>query len=305
MKTPGFVQKTLAKIAANMMYKPSGFARPSRKTVMTRESKSQGMDLEAVYSEFETEPFTLANDGIEIPAEYHPVPDARGVAILAHGFGQNRYVITPQARLFHDMGYSTVIFDQRHFGVSKAPCCTFSVKETDDLIALIHWVKDRCGADTRIVVLGVSMGAMTVMHAMARTDEIDAAIEDCGPATMERILEPFAQAFFKEPNPYLRGVISETSAKYGAPMEENRPIDDVAKSSIPLLVIHGEADSLVTVQHAKDIMAVAKNPLSRLRTFPGREHAYSIQDYELYRCILREFLDDVFHNENRDGWTAE
>ena len=294
MKTPGFVQKTLAKIAANMMYKPSGFARPSRKTVMTRESKSQGMDLEAVYSEFETEVFTLANDGIEIPAEYHPVPDAKGVAILAHGFGQNRYVITPQAKLFHDMGYSTVIFDQRHFGVSKAPCCTFGVKEADDLIALIHWVKDRCGADTRIVVLGVSMGAMAVMHAIARTDEIDAAIEDCGPATMERILEPFAQAIFKEPNPYLRGVISETSAKYSAPMEENRPIDDVAKSNIPLLVIHGEADSLVTVQNAKDILAVAKNPLSRMRTFPGREHAYSIQDYETYGQCLKDFLNDVF-----------
>ena len=81
MKTPRFVQKALAKMVANMMYKPSGIARPSRKTVMTRESKSQGMDLEAVYSEFETEVFTLANDGIEIPAEYHPVPDAKGVAI--------------------------------------------------------------------------------------------------------------------------------------------------------------------------------------------------------------------------------
>ncbi len=297
MKTPGFVQKTLARMIANMMYKPSGFVHPSRRTVMTRESKSQGVDLEAVYSGFETEAFTLANDGIEIPAEYHPVPDARGVAILAHGFGQNRYVLTPQAKLFHDLGYSTVMFDQRHFGVSKAPCCTFSVKEADDLIALIHWIKVRCGADTRIVVLGVSMGAMTVMHAMARTDKINAAIEDCGPATMERILEPFTQTISKEPNPYLRGIIRETSAKYGAPMEENRPIDDVARSKIPLLVIHGEADSLVSVQHAKDILAVAKNPLSRMRTFPGREHAYSIQDYETYGQCLKDFLNDVFDED--------
>lgn len=294
MKTPGFVKKTAARILANMMYKPSGASRPSRKTVITRESKSQAMDLEAVYSEFETEPFTLANDGIEIPAEYHSVPEAKGVAILAHGFGQNRYAVIPQAKLFHDLGYSTVIFDQRHFGASKAPCCTFSVKEADDLIALIHWVKDRFGRDTRIVVLGVSMGAMTVMHAMGRTDEIDAVIEDCGPATMERILEPFSQAISKEPNPYLRGAVSKTSAKYGAPMEENRPIDAVAKSDIPLLIIHSEADSLVSLQHAKDIMAAAKNPLSRMRTFPGREHAYSIQDYEMYGKCLKDFLDDVF-----------
>ena len=295
MSTPRIIQKLLAKALAKMMYEPSGATRPSRKTVFTRESKSENMDLEKIYSEFSTELFSIkAIDGVEIPAEYHEVENARGIAILAHGFGQNRYVLTPQALIFHELGYSTIMFDQRHFGASKAPCSTFGVREADDLISLVQYARKRFGNDVRIVVLGVSMGAMSVMHAIGKCGDIDAAIEDCGPETMEMILDPFAAAISKDPNPYLRPEVSRKSAQYGVPMEENNPIEGVRKSDVPLLIIHGEGDSLVSTRHAHDIIAAARNPLSRMKLFPGREHAYSIQDFEVYKQTVESFLNDVF-----------
>lgn len=296
MSAPALIQKFMAKTIANMMYKPWGFVHPNKKQVMKNTQRDIPMDI-ADYESWEREEFLLPNGEIEIPAEYHPVPDAKGVAILAHGFGQNRYVMIPQAKLFRAMGYSTLFFDQRHFGVSKAPCCTFSVKEATDLVALIRWAKERCGENTRIVVLGVSMGAMTVMHAMALTDQIDAAIEDCGPSEMESILEPFYATVSKTPNPYLTETVHRLSAELGAPSWENRPVDDVVKSEAPLLIIHGEADSLVSVEHAGKVLAAAKNPLSTIKTFPGREHAFSIQDGEIYRETLLQFLNSVFHEE--------
>ena len=185
---------------------------------------------------------------------------------------------------------STPVFlDVRGKGVDDKSC-NISHAVTQHIIL----IRKRCGADTRIVVLGVSMGAMAVMHAIGQSDEIDAAVEDCGPTDMERILEPFSMSISKEPNPYLRAIVSEISAKFGAPMEENRPVDGVARSNTPLLILQGEADSLVSVQHAKDIMEVTRNPLSRMKTFRGREHAYSIQDYDIYGQCLKEFLNDIF-----------
>ncbi len=293
MNTPAIADKLMARLIARIMYKPFGPVRPSKNTCIRNLEKEVPVD-EAEYNTWNKEEFLLANDGIEIPAEYHPVKNAKGVAILAHGFGQNRYVMIPQARMFREMGYSTVIFDQRHFGESKAPNGTFSVREATDLVALVEWAKRKCGEDTRIVVLGVSMGAMTVMHAMAATDKIDAAVEDCGPAEMERILDPFYKSVSNKPNRFLKDVIRKASAGYGAPSQDNRPVKDVAKSDIPLLVIHGEADSLVSLDHAHDIIAAAKNPKSRIKTFPGREHAYSIQDREVYRETVAVFLKDVF-----------
>lgn len=295
MSTPDFILRLLAKIFANMMYKPSGFVRPSKQTVIERTSKDVGMELSAHYSTWEKESFLLENDSIEIPAEYHPVPDAKGVAILSHGFGQNRYALLPQAKLFRDLGYGTVLFDQRHFGESKAPNGTFGVKEASDIVAVIRWVKTRCGEDTKIIVLGVSMGAMALMHALALTDQIDAAIEDCGPAEMESDLDSLHRSVFGIPNKYLLDTVRKVSASYGVPLERNRPIDGVVQSNTPLLVIHGEEDSTVAVHQAVDIFAATKNPASRIKIFPGREHAFSVQDTDVYRETLEDFLNDVLH----------
>ena len=52
------------------------------------------------YEEWETERFFCENNGIHIPAVFHPLEHARGCAILAHGFGQNRYAMVPYAELF-------------------------------------------------------------------------------------------------------------------------------------------------------------------------------------------------------------
>ena len=299
MRLPRMIQKMLAKVIAGTMYRPFGSIRPSRRTVFERESRTENMDLEKIYSEFPIETFSIASaDDVMIPAEYHETENARGIAILAHGYGQNRYVLTPQARIFRDLGYSTIMFDQRHFGESKAPCSTFGVKEADDLIALTRYAKERFGSDVRIVVLGVSMGAMSVMHAIGKCDLIDAAIQDCGPESLDMILDPFYAALSKEPNPYFRSEVSRISARLGASLEENKPIEGVRKSSVPLLSIQGEADSLVSPQHAIDITAASGNPLSRIRMFPGREHAYSIQDYDEYSSEINRFLTDVFSDQH-------
>jgi pimeloyl-ACP methyl ester carboxylesterase len=142
------------------------------------------------------------------------------------------------------------------------------------------------------------MGAMSVMHAIGKCNLIDAAIQDCGPESMDMILDPFYAALSKEPNPYFRNEVSRISARLGASLEENKPIEGVRKSSVPLLSIQGEADSLVSPQHAIDITPASGNPLSRIRMFPGREHAYSIQDYDEYSSEINRFLTDVFSDQH-------
>ena len=130
------------------------------------------------YEEWETERFFCENNGIHIPAVFHPLEHARGCAILAHGFGQNRYAMVPYAELFRKLGFSTVLFDERRFGESKAPYGTFGIKEATDVAALVEWVKQRCGQDTKIILLGVSMGAVSVMNALKYTDDVDYVVED-------------------------------------------------------------------------------------------------------------------------------
>ncbi len=282
-----------AELMAEMFLRPSLFTRPNRKTVMTKSLKDMGFSADE-YRKWETEPFTVRSGDIEIPAEYHPVRDHKGIAVMCHGFGQNRYIMIPQAEILRKEGYSVIMYDQRHFGVSKAPYCSFGFHESDDLIALIDWAKNKAGNDTRIVVLGVSMGAMTLMSALGKTGLIDAGIADCGPAKIDDIYEPFMKAVLKKPNPYIRGKYIRKAAKAGFDATLVRPIDGVRNSDTPLLVIQSEGDSLVSVETAKEIRSASRNVHSDIRIFPDVEHALSITFFEEYSAAVRDFLIDVF-----------
>lgn len=299
MSTPEFIQKVTANMMAYMMYKPFGPVRPSKKTVIDRTMKDIGFDLDG-FNSWEKEDFDLPNGDIVIPASYYPIPNAKGVAILAHGYGQNRYALIPQAEIFREIGYSIILFDQRHFGVSKAPNSTFGVREATDLIALANWARQKLGKDTRIAALGVSMGAMSVMNAISRTDLIHAAIEDCGPSGLEVIFDTFFKVVFGEDNPCFEAAVRKQAKKYGLSVEGTSPVESVRKSKIPLLVIHSEGDRTVPVRCATEILAASKNSKSRMQLFDKKyDHAFSINERELYKSAVGTFLSDVFETDRK------
>lgn len=246
------------------------------------------------YEEWETERFFCENNGIHIPAVFHPLEHARGCAILAHGFGQNRYAMVPYAEVFRKLGFSTVLFDERRFGESNAPYGTFGIKEATDVAALTKWVKQRCGKDTKIVLLGVSMGAVSVMNALKYTDDVDYVVEDCGFVRVSQGLPFVYRSMVHIPNPFLMPVVKKRAKKYGFDMLDNNPIDVVKNSKVPICVVHGDMDRAVSVECAKELGTVMKNPKSRVEIYEGRDHAYSICDKERYTRMLSDFLDEMF-----------
>ena len=290
----------IAKFMANLIFTPPQMFRPTREMVVNNTVKEFASNHYIYsdtnyqeYDKWETEKFQCINDGVEIPAEYHPVENARGCVILAHGFGQNRYAAVPYAEIFRKLGFSTVIFDERCFGESKAPNGGFGELEATDIVTLIHWVKEKCGKDTKIVLHGVSMGAMSSMNALQYSDEIDYVIEDCGPARACRGAVFVANSMIPVPNPFMKMMIKRKSNKLGLNIEGNNPVDAVKNSNVPIMIIHGGADRAVSVEDAKEIRKAAHNPKARLEIFLGRDHAYSICDREKYEHIVEEFLKDI------------
>ena len=245
------------------------------------------------YEKWETERFLCDNEGVKIPAEYHPVENARGCVILAHGFGQNRYAAVPYAEIFRKLGFDTVLFDERCFGESMAANGGFGELEATDIAALIRWVKERCGKETKIVLHGVSMGAMASMNALKHSDEIDLVIADCGPARAVRGAKFVAHSMIPVPNPFMQALIEKRAKRLGLRIDENNPAEAVGRSDVPVMIIHGDADRAVPIEDAREIKRAAKNPKSRLEIFPGRDHAYSICDRERYERIVEEFLGEI------------
>lgn len=290
----------IAKFFAVLVLTPPRKFRPAYEDIRAQKVKEIAND-KAVYAgidwaDFDTwmrEPFAVQNGDVPIDAEIYPVENAKGVVICAHGFGQNKLQMAPHAALYRELGFSTILYDQRHWGKSTAPFCSFGYYEADDLVLLAKAVRERLGTDTKVVAAGVSMGGVTVMNAMARTNLIDYAIEDCGFARFREGCYFVYKSLIPLPNPFLIPILLRNAHKLGIPMEKNNPIEAVAESDTPLLIVHGDADRAVSIQDAREIGKVMKNKKSRLEVFPGIDHGYCLSDRKHYKAAVTEFLKDI------------
>lgn len=286
----GMNDREKAERFAEALFCPTGFLHPDKEQVFQFLEEQAEFDR----TEFETwerVDFECRNGENVICGEYYPVERARGCAILVHGFAQNRYILIPQQKLFRELGFCTVLFDQRGFGVSREKYCTFGIREAKDVACLADHVRKRCGEEAKIVVLGVSMGAASAMQALKYTDNIDYLIEDCGFADIKDTVDSLYQSMNEgEKNSLAENAVMKKGAQIGIDMRTDRPIEAVEKSEIPICIFHGTADSTIGVEHAERLYRACRNPRSRMELFAGKEHALCVTDAKRYRDVLREFI---------------
>lgn len=281
----------MAEFVGKIIYNtPVAFA-PTKEKVYEEVETLFGYSMER-YETWDKEMFTVINGEHTIHAEYHAVENPRGIAIIVHGFGQNRYVMVPNAEIFRKMGFSTVIYDQRAFGLSTGEPGTFGVKEGEDCAKMVDWARNRFGNDIKIVLCGASMGAISVLNSQLYTGPVDAIVEDSSPDHVVDVLKPFYKALTHLPNPFLWIVIKK-GKRLGVDMTNNNPIEVASKINVPVLIMHGGADLTVPVQMGKNIKSVLKNPKSRIEIFEGKDHTLEIAEFARYENIVNEFINDI------------
>ncbi|WP_045824588.1 alpha/beta fold hydrolase [Williamsia herbipolensis] len=102
-------------------------------------------------------------DGITLVADYYHHTGAGPVVILLHGGGQNRHAWRESAQRLHDRGYTVVAYDARGHGDSDwDPDGNYDIER---LAADLTAVRDHFAADTPPVVVGASLGGMTILGA--------------------------------------------------------------------------------------------------------------------------------------------
>lgn len=278
---------------ADLVYHPCGTVRPDKEQVFRFLAEQMGTDPGELLR-WEKERFVCRNGPVEIHGEFYPLKKAPVCAVLAHGFGQNRYILLPQQKIFRELGFSTVTFDQRGFGESTETHCTFGIREAQDAACVVDWAKKRCSKGTRIVLLGVSMGAAASMMAMDYTDNIDYLVEDCGFADVEQVIDSLYQSLNEgNGNPQAAAAFRQRAAALGLDIRANRPIEAVKKAQIPICIFHGVSDSTIAADQARALYDACQNPASRLELFEEKEHALCVTDKERYKAVLRDFLQSV------------
>lgn len=236
-----------------------------------------------------------SHDGLTLSGRYYHVKDGAPLDIGFHGYRSTPLTdFSGGSELVFRMGHNLLLVDQRAHGKSEGRTISFGIQERQDLLKWVEYAVDRFGPDVRILLQGVSMGGATVLMAaeLPLPDNVKGILADCPYASPIEIILHVGK------NMPIPGWLIRPFAILGAKIFGGFDITEtdarkaVKNSTVPILIIHGEADSFVP-QEMSDI--VASNPEMVTRyTVPGADHGISyLVDTEKYHALVTSFVEKV------------
>lgn len=219
----------------------------------------------------------VASDGTPLVGSLLPGPIAASPAVvLVHGFAAHRRKPS-YARLADRLAAHAHVLaiDLRGHGRSGGQT-TFGDREALDVGAAVAWLRER--GHRRVVVVGASMGATSVLHALATGTRVEAAVVISAPATldedpaseaMQRLKRLWESRVSRAGMRWAIGVRVVHPSRWQPPAH---PRDLARHVDVPLLVVHGEDDAYFPVTDAHALSAATAT--SRLWIEPaGFGHA--------------------------------
>jgi fermentation-respiration switch protein FrsA (DUF1100 family) len=208
--------------------------------------------------------FPSTGDAIRLSGWFLPAPSTPAPAvILCHGIWTGRRECLPLALLFRAAGYNVLAFDFRAHGLSDGRFTSVGLRETDDVLGAVAYVKARPEVDPqRIAVIGFSMGAAASIQAAARCKDIAVVVADSAYASFLDAAKYSFRVVTRVPH-FPLAPMAMRWAKWLVNVDASqlRPIDVIGQiAPRPVLIAHGEQDEIVPVRHAQELFKAAGEP---------------------------------------------
>ena len=247
------------------------------------------------WEDMEKVSYTVSSfDGYQLNVLFVPSEKpSRRYVIISHGYTYCLIGSVKYLQLFRKDGFNCILFDQRGHGNNRHVPCTFSLKESRDLIALVHDTYERYGSDITLGLHGESMGSAVQINALQYHPGISFIVNDCGYAELVPVLKGQLKLQFHLPG-WLTAPSSIMSCMmYGYSWYSINPINALKDNHIPICFMHGENDTFIPPAHSLEMAEVTKG-YKEVHIFKGSEHAQSIQDHPLeYAETMHRFLKNI------------
>ena len=233
----------------------------------------------------EVEVELLSVTGTDLRGWLIPVGRPAPAVVVLHGWGANASLMLPLAAPLHAAGFHALFLDARNHGRSEHDDFSSMPRFAEDLEVALTWLAARDEV-TRIGVIGHSVGAGAALLVGSRNPLPAAIISASSFAHPGRLMAtqgPLSRA----PQPIKAGVLRTIEKTIGHPFDEIAPESTAGRVDVPLLLIHGDADSVVPVA---DVHRLAKsNPRAEVLIIPGADHG-SLEAFIPYMDRLIGFL---------------
>lgn len=239
---------------------------------------------------------TISRDGIKLVGRYYHVKDGAPVSIIFHGYRSNigtdcngGYYLSVKN------GYNVLVVYQRGHRESGGKTITFGVKERYDCLDWIAYVNERFGEDTPILLMGLSMGAATVLMAagLDLPSNVKGVMADCGFSSPKEILQEVI-CKMKYPLRVTYFFVRMSAKIFGHfDPEEASAVEALKNAKVPVLIIHGDDDRFVPSRMSRDNYEACASA-KEILIVPGAGHGLSYcVDAKAYEKAVQDFIDKV------------
>lgn len=211
-------------------------------------------------------------------------------AIVIHGHTSSSVGVAHLGYMYnHDLGYNVILPDLRLSGLSDGDHYTMGWDERKDIKLWIDLAKKIFSDSTQIVIHGVSMGAATTMMLAGDTlpQNVKWFVEDCGYTSVwEQFQYVLAKDYHISSKSLLKSAQKKAEKLYNLNFKKASSEEQIKKSNLPMLFIHGDGDTYVPVKMVEQLYKVKPEP-KELWIVPGATHAHS------YKSAPKEYTKQV------------
>ena len=213
---------------------------------------------------------TFRGEGLDLKGwRCHASAARRGTLVYLHGIADNRASAAGVIDRFGRRGFDVVAYDSRGHGESAGDICTYGFLEKRDLSRVLDTV-----VPGPIVLMGTSLGAAVAIQEAAMDRRVTAVVaaeifSDLRTVATERA------PFFFTPGIIARAFqLAEQQGHFE--VDAVSPVVAATAIKIPVLLIHGAADSDTPPEHSRRVFAALAGP-KRLILVPGARHNESLR----------------------------
>ena len=209
------------------------------------------------------------------------------VIILNHGTPGNRVGMISRAAFLYQHGFNVLLFDFQSYGKSEGVISTLGMVESEDILAAISFLHSQPATmNSKIGVLGLSMGATAAVLAASRTTDILALVAESCPVDATLVTMDVPDEAARQAD---KELVEEV---YGVDITQARPLDVVNKLAghTAIFFVNGDADSITPLSGMQALFDSAGDP-KQYWVVPGAQHAQSF-DVDPQDYIQR--VDDFF-----------
>ena len=235
-----------------------------------------------------------SHDGLKLRGKFYEGRSGAPLLLFFHGYrstaerdGSGGF------SLCRGKGWNAMMVDQRAHGESQGKTITFGAKERYDVLDWVNWAVRRFGEDQEIYLVGVSMGAATVLMAagLGLPPQVKGVWADCGYSSTEGVLRHMIRRW------KLPETLTFAAARLGGrifggfDVREITPLEAVKKAEVPILLIHGEDDNVVPHHMAEEIREACAAPVE-IVSVPKAHHGMSFYvDNARYRSAVERLIE--------------